>query len=556
MFPYAKLLLKLRIASWNPISYFGLDRSQRKSILQGFAILLGFAVLTGYLIWMEVLMFNAFAQLGKPDIMLALVVMASTLLMVFTSFFYVLSELFFSKDVLFVSALPIPSHQLLWAKLLRVWLGEAGIAMVICLPVEILYGIHVGAGVPYYLSGLILTLFVPLLPLAAVTLLSFVLIRISALWKNREKLTMAVSVLFLAGVMWFQLQWTSRGSSGTMDSSMYQLVSSQSAGFSMFAGMYPPAGWFAGALAGAGTTALFSWLGFAALNLGAVALVVVALGGRYQQLAIRQSETLVRAAVTNRRAGKQAERSPLKALYRREIREILASPSYALNCLAPSIVFPIIFAAAFLSKGGGSNELASLLPLLSTLPAFTMTAVFTGLFAVTGSMNMAVATSVSREGVRHEFFRTLPVPPQRLLLSKLLMGLTISVVGSLPTALLLAFFFPALAAYVLIGYLFSLLFILCTAMIGLMMDVGHPKFGWKNETEAIKQNGMATLAMFGGMGLVAACGFAYYGLTNLGLSETAAYILLCAAALFADLALLKRLNGKAAKAYIKKEVAL
>ena len=188
--------------------------------------------------------------------------------------------------------------------------------------------------------------------------------------------------------------------------------------FGLFARIYPPAGWFCAALTATGGAGILPWLGFAALNLGSLGLVAWALGGKYQQLAIRQSETLVRSKVSKRRAGKLFVRTPLKALYRREVREIFTSPSYALNCLATSIVFPIIFAAAFLSKSGNVSGLSELIPLLDTFPAPMTVGVFTALFALAGSMNMAVATSVSREGRRHEFFRTLPVPASRILLVK------------------------------------------------------------------------------------------------------------------------------------------
>jgi ABC-2 type transport system permease protein len=554
MFPYVKLLVKLRIAAWNPINYFGLDRSRRRSILQVVGITASIAMLAGYLIWMEVLLFNAFVQRGEPETMLALAVVSCTLLMVFTSFFYVLSELFFSKDLLFVSALPIPSRQLLMAKLIRVWLGEAVFALVICLPVVVLYGIHADMGVLYYVSGALLTVLVPLVPIAAVTLLSFVLIRISALWKHSEKLTVVASVLFLIAIIWFQLQWTSGAKSGSMNGLMVQLVASKHTVFDMFARIYPPAEWFCTALTAGGTSALFAWLGFTALNLGGLGLVAWALGGRYQQLAIRQSETLVRAAVSKRRAGKLAVRTPLLALYRREIREIFASPTYALNCLATSIVFPVIYAAAFMNKQGNGRGLSELIPLLDTFPVPIVLGVLTAMFALAGSMNMAVATSVSREGKRHDFFRTLPVPAPKILLAKLLMGMTLGVIGSLPSAVLLAVFIQSLGWYALIGFLPAMLFILCTSLIGLTLDISHPKYGWKTETEAIKQNGMATLAMFGGMGLIAACGFLYYFLMQLGLSPLATYLAVCSAVLAADVILFKRLSTKSAQTYLLQEV--
>ncbi len=556
MFPYAKLLLKLRLKSWNPVTYFSLDRSKRKSVATALGILMAVVVLSVYLILFETLLFNAFVQLGEPETVLAVIIALSALVMLITSFFYVLTELFFSKDVLFVSALPIPSRQILWAKMIRIWLGEALIALVICLPAVILYGIHTGAGILYYLSGAALSLFTPLIPIALITLLSFVIIRISALWKHRERLTIVISVLFMVALIWFQMQWTTSISSNSLNGAVLDLVQSQQTVLHSFTRIYPPAGWFSSALTAGGLSALWSWILFAAINLGAAGLVALLLGGRYQQLAIRQSETRVRLNTVNKRAGKQEARTPMRALYRREVREIFSSPSYALNCLAAGIMFPVLFSVVFLGKQSNVSGLSELIPMISTLPAPLVMAAFTALFAFSGSMNMAIGTAVSREGVRHEFFRMLPVPPQQLLLSKLLMGLTVGVFNSLPSAILLSILFPALIPYTAVGWFVSLLFMTATAIIGLIVDIGHPKFGWKTETEAIKQNGMAAISMFGSMGLVVACGFAFYGLGTLGVSAVLSYSLLCLVAITADLLLLKRLNGKSAQTYIQKEVNL
>ena len=140
--------------------------------------------------------------------MLALTGILCTLLTVITSFFYILSELFFSKDVTFVSALPISSHGLLTAKLIRIWLGEAGIALAVCLPTVVLYGIGQSQGVLYYVKALLLVPTMPMVPIAVVTLLSFLLIRVSALWKRREALTVVMSMLFLVAFMWVEMQFS------------------------------------------------------------------------------------------------------------------------------------------------------------------------------------------------------------------------------------------------------------------------------------------------------------------------------------------------------------
>jgi hypothetical protein len=91
------------------------------------------------------------------------------------------------------------------------------------------------------------------------------------------------------------------------------------------------------------------------------------------------------------------------------------------------------------------------------------------------------------------------------------MGLSMNLITAVPLAALLMAVLPAFLPELVIGFLCALLFSVGTTATGLMVDVAHPKFGWKNETEAIKQNGMAALTMFGSMGFVAACGAATTG---------------------------------------------
>lgn len=557
MFPYLKLLIRQRIAAWNPINL----QYARKSKASGIFAYVGFCLvalmLYAMLVGMEYLLYGAFAQLGEPQTMLALTGILCTMLTIITGFFYIFNELFFSKDVALVSALPISSRGLLTAKLIRIWLSEAGIALAVCLPVIILYGVGQAQGVLYYVKALLLVPLMPLVPIAVVTLLSFLLIRVSALWKRREALTVVMSMLFLGAFMWADMRFSMSSSSakGEMGAFMLQLVLRQKHVFDMIAGLYPPIHWFNGALTLHGFASLWQWLAFAALNIGALAAVIGVLGGAYQRLAIKQTEALARLnASTKTRVDRHGMRTPLKALYRRELHEIFIVPIYAMNSLASAVMFPIIAVAMIASAGSNAPELAMLPVMLTLVPKALIAAIATALFAFTTSMNMAVSTAVSREGKRHEFFRTLPVKPQVQLLAKLLMGLTINLICALPMALVAFFVLPACRVQIIVGFVAALCFSTATAVVALMIDVNHPKFSWKSETEAIKQNGMAALSMFGAMGFIAICGGAYFGLTVLGVSLTVALIILCTAVLVADVLLIRRLLGSTAKHYILQEV--
>ena len=557
MLPYLKVLIRQRIAGWNPASYARAKESRIKTILRYFGFTLLALMLYGMLVALEYMLFWAFTQIGEPQTMLALTGVLCTLMVVLTSFFYIFSELFFSNDIAFVSALPISSRQLLGAKLIRIWLGEAGIALAICLPVIVLYGIEMSMGILYYLAALLLVPTMPMIPIAVVTILSFFLIRVSALWKRRESLTIILSMLFFVTFMWFEMQLSMSASGDDFGAAVLQLVLKQKSVLEMVAGLYPPIRWFCNALLFTGVDAWLYGLAFIAINGSAMLVAVFVLGGSYQKLAIQQSESLVRINATGKKGKlRKGVRTPLQALYRREVREIFTVPVYAMNSLVSAVMFPLLAVIMSLSTSSEMQEIKLLPVILATLPKALIIGVATALFSFTTSINMSVSTSVSREGKRHEFFRTLPVKPQTQLIAKLLMGITINAVCTVPMAITLMFLLPGLKMELLLGLVCSFLFSTVTTIIALMVDVNHPKFGWKTETEAIKQNGLAAVSMFASMLFFAACGGTVYGLTLLGVPLALAMLILLILALVMDGIMILHLMRKTSVRYIQQEVRL
>jgi ABC-2 type transport system permease protein len=553
--PYLKVLIRQSLAGWNPVNFHSSKKSKVGSIVGFVGIMLSLTMLYAMLVGLEYLVFGAFQQLGEPQTMLALTGVLCTMMTVVVSFFYVLSELFFSKDVGYVSALPLSSREILAAKLVRIWLGEAVIALLICLPVAVLYGISQTAGVLYYVKALALIAILPMVPIAVISLLSFVLIRVSALWKRREVMTVVISMLFLVGFMWAEMQFSMSLQEDDLSVAILQLVMKQNSVLDLIAGLYPPIRWFSDALTQGGLAALANGLAFAALGVAALAAIVLSVGGAYQRLAIRQNETLIRLNATARRnVDRHGMRTPFMALYRREIREIFLVPVYAMNCLSTAVMFPLVAVIMMMSAGQSGSELSALPALLKLIPGALVVAVAAGLFALTSGMSMALSTAVSREGVRHEFFRMLPVKPQTQLLAKLAMGLTLNLLTSLPMLLVMVYLLPTFGTELALGYLCALPLSAAASIASLMIDVAHPKFIWKNETEAIKQNGMAAMAMFGSMAFLGVCGFGYYGLTTLGFSYAQALLSVCGVGLLMDAVLLRRLVGKSSQSYILREV--
>ncbi len=552
---YLRLLLKDRLLALRP----GADTARGRSKVKSVFTVLGFALLSlmlyAMVVALEYFVFQGFAAMGQAAGALAVAFLLCVFLTLFMSFYMVFNTLFFSKDIELVSALPISSRGLLADKLILIALGEAGSSLLICAPVVILYGLHTGAGFLYYLKALLFTPFVPMIPMALVALLSFGLIRVSALWKRREGVTTVATILFVGLIVAFQMSFSMHsGSQEDFGRMMMGLVMRQSVLADWFVRLFPPVGWLSHALVQSGYAAWANGVVFALASAGSVLLVVLALGGQYQRLAIKQSEAVARLnAYAKKRRRDAGARSPLGALYLREMKELFTVPAYATNCLGSLIMFPIMAVATITSLGQYSQGLPAADWLMANLSPMAFFLIFLAGFCFTCFMNIAVATAVSREGKRRYFSKIIPVPAGTQLLAKLYMGLSVDMASVLLTAVILWALLPGLWMQTALAMVAVVPFAVLSCALGLLLDVYFPRLGWKTETEAVKRNLNGVYGMFGTMALEALLVAAFFGLRALGLGEIWSILLLLALLCGLDVLLLKWLTGKASRVYLLQE---
>ncbi len=519
MLAYCKLLLKDRLLAFQPQNLQRAGWSKAKGLFAfvGFALL--FVFLYAMVVALEYFIFQGFVALGNPEGIFAVTFLFTVAITLFVSFFYVFSTLFFSRDIEMVSALPISSRGILAAKFGLILLGEAGIALLTCLPAMILYGIHVKAGLWFYAKVLWFVPFMPVIPIAFVALLSFFLIRVSALWKRREGITTIATFLFVMAIIVGQMSLSFYMQQQGSEKAVLQFLLRQLSVVDIMARFFPPLRWMCDIFLLPGVGGWLVGLGLWAVSFAVIGLFLFFLGGSYQALAVKQGET--RAFLNaQRRKGKRDQplRPPLWALYLRELKEVFTVPAYVGNCVSTLIIYPLMVVVAILSSQQHLEGMSLMNVLLGAIPRVVYLAIAAGLICLTCCMNIAVSTSVSREGKRHYFGRIIPVAASTQLSAKLLMGFTLNLITALTTAIVLWVFMPVFWIETLVAFFIGNLFSLFVCVFGLIMDALRPRFDWKSETEAVKRNTNGMISMFGsmlGLGLLAA---AFLGLSSLGLS--------------------------------------
>lgn len=197
-FALLRLQLLSRFADLKPANLRAqMSGQKKKAVIQIAAYAFLIVWFAAFIIPLEDTVLTALQALGAPQLLPALAITASMLCTLIMSFFFIMSSLYFNRDSAFLAALPIRPRTVLCAKLTQIWISETLISMIFVLPASVLYGLRLGLGAGFYGRMLLIALTVAVLPIAVVTLLSTLLIRLSALWKKRELMSVVFGCAFL-----------------------------------------------------------------------------------------------------------------------------------------------------------------------------------------------------------------------------------------------------------------------------------------------------------------------------------------------------------------------
>ena len=487
--------------------------------------------------------------MGMGDVIVSLSVILATGATLIMAFFFVMSSLYMGRDAAYIAALPVKSRTVLSAKLAQVWVSETAIDAVIILPACIQYGIRAGMPADFYLRMVIVWLTAAILPVAIISLVSALVIRISALWKHREIIATVGGIAFFIGYMFLMMnvgQITGDAADG--GEMISQLILSNTARIQSMTSLFPPAAWAAEGILG-------NWakLGlFVLVSIAAIALVIWILGYPYRKLSLLVTETPASSAKGGIRKGAIREGNAYLANVKREFKQILRVPSYMMNiipiCFMP-LLFVIMMTVIVGSKIGDEGE--SLQAIFSTLNPALVMGILAAMMAYVGGMNPALSTAVTREGKGHDFLIGLPVSGHTLIKAKFTVGCGLSLLGMLAATIALVIVFPAARLEALLAFVLCALYVYAAACIALAHDIKHPKLNWTTEQEAVKQNFGVLISMLISWAILILLAVGTYFMINAGWGIWPVFAVLAGTLLVLCLALRAHMYKTVDKYYTK-----
>ena len=191
--------------------------------------------------------------------------------------------------------------------------------------------------------------------------------------------------------------------------------------------------------------------------------------------------------------------SPMKAYILKEMRMLIRTPVYFLNCVIMNFIWPLFFIIPMVIEpdtlgmiGQNTNIIFN-----SEIQGIIIGMIVSVMIFICNT-NMIACTAISREGKNLFFTKYIPMSYTKQLIAKAAVGMIFDLVN-IVFLIVLGIVMKAPISFIILAVILSLMVIVASNLLGIILDLKKPKLNWDNEAAAVKQNFTSMIAMFGAM---------------------------------------------------------
>lgn len=408
----------------------------------------------------------------------------SIIILVFT-IFKASGVLFGTKDYDMLMSFPIRKSTIIASRFLSMYIGNLVFTLLTMLPSVVVYVIFANPSPIFYLYIFISIVAIPLIPMTIASTIGVLITAVSARIKHKNIVSILLSIALIIAV--FGISFFSKNNEPQQISDISKIMLEQ------INQVYPVAGIFTKAIVYSDFIAFVKFIGIS-LGIFIVFIAIVAWKYSWIMTALQSHRTksnyILKEVLTS---------SPLKALYKKEIRRYFSSSIYVMNT---GIGYIMLFIASVALLILGKDRVAEILqlPNVSDIIGQFAPLVIAAMISITST----TVCSISLEGKQWWIPLTMPVPTKLIFDSKILVNLTLSIPTSIITSTIVALTIDFnMVGYILL-YVTPIVYCIFAAVVGITINAKLPQFNWNNEVVVVKQS-IATLVgmIVGGISFIA-----------------------------------------------------
>ena len=462
------------------------DKKKRGKIIGGFVgTAFIYAMIMAYCILMCV-GYGFAGMIGSAPEMCALIISAIAF---FFTFFKTNGYLFNFREYDMLMSLPFESKTVAGCKFLYMYIKSLGWYLSISLAMAIGYGVYARPAAWVYPVWVILSLFLPLIPMLIAAFLGFLIARISAGFRKTNIIQTVLIMIFVifCFALRFIIQDLFRNDKvGAALEKTSELTSGA-------AGIYLPVKWFSDAIT---RHSVASMLLLICVSVILFALVFHIVGGSYRSI---NSALKSHAAAKKYKMTRLKQHSVVSAVAFKEYKRMMGSTAYTVNGAMGEILAVLLGLITLVIGfdriiGAVTNnapfDYSILQPAIPFIIYF-----FIGMAATT-------AMSPSLEGKNFWIIRSLPIDMKKVYQGKMLFNMCLSVpsMGFATLCMCISAKVPAPDTFLYL--LLGLALCAFSTAWGCVCGVRHMRLDWENEIEVIKQGAAVAIYMLPNMFVV------------------------------------------------------
>lgn len=425
-------------------------------------------------------------------IILTIFIMLTSLLTIIEGVYKSQGILFEAKDNDLLFSMPISKSKIFFTRLFKLISFEFLYNSLFMLPAMLVYAMYEKTSISFYIISLIMLVLLPIIPTIVACIIGYIIKGLASRFKAKNVVQVILTTIMLLFVFY---------TSFNIQGLIANIIQNANNINEVITKIYYPAGLYINLIQNFNILDLVVL--FAISIIPAILFVYVA-SIFYFKITSKLGEKSNNKKKIN--WGKSADKtfkvkSQLLGLINKEMKRFFSSPVFIINAGFGMILMLVVTIAMSINFGGmietilqGENIGISIDEIKALMPK-----IYYAFVVFTTCMTSITSSMVSLEGKSINITKSLPVSPEKILLSKVLTSNIISI----PVVLICDIIFFVVFKVAIIDIVFILLASIImptfTALVGILMNLKYPKMDATSDTEVVKQSMSSAVSIFIGL---------------------------------------------------------
>lgn len=469
-------------------------KNSKRTDKSGFLALLAFAIVFGSLGIAMVLISTAVTKslekINQTYAFINILLLMNFLILFGKSIFESLNLLYFSKDLKILLRMPIKPIEILHSKFINMIISEYEMeAIMLAIPM-IIYGDITKAGIMFYIYAVIVLLILPIIPILITSLVISVIMRLTNKIKNKNKV-MYIAIILTTIIIGIIL--SSMGSGEIVSNSRFEEIVRQTNGIAeniskVFILIKQTMNIL---LQYDNIQGLQNLIIFIAENIIFYIIILFIISKIYLKGAIGttiNSRKNAKSAIQGLSEKDFKPKSINKSYILKELRTILRTPIFLIQCIIIPTIYPIVIILASLLLVNFANNFIPAWDLLYKNAVTCLgAAMFLSLGQVFYMMNFTSIIAISRESKNAILTKYIPISLQKQFKLKVSLGVLLNLLAGILVTIFYYMSVHNVFATILIAIELVILNII-GEKFKLLTDLRKPQIDWNSEYTMMKQN--------------------------------------------------------------------